>query len=54
MELFSIIIFCLLLLFVVVGGYVYMFLNIMRKDPRELEFRKYLGQDDRLVPYKYK
>jgi len=53
MELFSIIIFCLILLFIVVGGYVYMFLHIMRKDPRELEFRKHLGQENTLVPHRY-
>lgn len=54
MELFPIIVFCLVLLFIVVGGYVYMFLNIMRKDPKELEFREKLGQDARLIPHTYK
>lgn len=52
MELWKIIIFCLVLLMVVVGGYVYMFFHIMRRDPKELEYRKHLGQDDRLVPPK--
>ena len=54
MELLPIIVFCLVLLFVVVGGYIYMFLHIMRKDPREVEFRKHLGQDNCLVPHSYK
>jgi hypothetical protein len=35
---------------VVVGGYVYMFLHVMRSDPRELHFREKLGQDSKLVP----
>ena len=35
---------------IVVGGYVWMFLNVMRTDPREQEFRKYSGQDNGLIP----
>ncbi len=54
MELWQIVIFCLILLTVVVGGYMFMFFHIMRKDPRELEFRKHIGQDDRLIPHTYK
>ncbi len=38
----------------VVGGYLLMFLNIMRVDPREKEFRKIQGHDNTLVPHKYK
>lgn len=54
MELWKIIIFSLCVLAIVVGGYVYMFFHIMRRDPRELEYRKNLGQDDRLIPPKDK
>lgn len=54
MELWQVVIFGLVMLTIVVGGYVYMFFHIMRRDPRELEFRKNIGQDDRLVPPKEK
>jgi len=54
MELWKIIIFCLIVLAVVVGGYMYMFFHIMRRDPKELEYREHMGQDDRLVPHTYK
>ena len=54
MDLFPVISFSLIVLFVVVGGYVFMFLHVMRSDPRELEFRKNIGQDERLVPHTYK
>jgi len=54
MDLFPVISFSLIVLFVVVGGYVFMFLHVMRSDPRELEFRKNVGQDARLVPHTYK
>ncbi len=54
MELLIVIPLCLITLIIVVGGYVYMFLHVMRCDPRELEFRKELGQDSRLVPHTYK
>ncbi len=54
MELLIVIPFCLFALLIVVGGYVYMFLHVMRSDPRELEFRKTMGQDNRLVPHTYK
>jgi hypothetical protein len=53
-ELWKIIIFCLVILAVVVGGYVFMFFHIMRRDPKELEYRKHIGQDDRLIPPKGK
>lgn len=54
MELWMVIVFCLVILFIVVGGYVYMFLHIMRCDPRELEYRDNIGQNDKLVPHTYK
>lgn len=54
MELLIVISFYLFALAVVVGGYVYMFLHAMRSDPREMEFRKNIGQDNRLVPHTYK
>ncbi len=40
--------FCFLLL--VVGGYVFMFLHIMRNDPREINYRDHHGHDTGLVP----
>ena len=43
-----------LFLIFVVGGYVYMFLHIMRSDPREIEFRKDKNIDSSLVPSKNK
>ena len=39
---------------IVVGSYLLLFLNVMRVDPREQEFRKTLGHDNTLVPHKYK
>ena len=53
MELLYIIPFCILVLLFVVGGYVYMFLHVMRADPREMEFRESMGQDNRLIPHTY-
>ena len=44
------IVFIFLLIFV--GGYVYMFLHIMRTDPREINFREVQGDDRGLVPKK--
>ena len=35
-----------------VGGYVFMFLNVMRTDPKEIKFREDLGLDLGLVPSK--
>jgi len=52
-ELYIVIPVCILILVFVVGGYVYMFLHVMRVDPRELEFRETMGQDDRLIPHTY-
>lgn len=54
MELWQLIIMCLIILAVVAGGYTFMFFHIMRNDPRELEFRKHDGQDNRLIPHTYK
>ncbi len=39
-------------LLVIVGGYVYMFLHIMRSDPREINYRKIQGHNSGLVPKK--
>lgn len=39
-------------LVLVVGGYVFMFLNVMRSDPREKDFRKDHGHDSGLIPKK--
>jgi len=33
-----------------VGGFVFMFLNIMRSDPREIEFRKNSNQSMGILP----
>ena len=54
MELWAVIVVSLCILFVVVGGYVYMFLHVMRCDPRELEYRESMGQNNKLVPHTYK
>lgn len=54
MDLWMVIVFCLIILFIVVGGYVYMFLHVMRCDPRELQYRETIGQNDKLVPHTYK
>jgi len=54
MELWKIIIFCLVVLVIVAGGYVFIFFHIMRRDPKESEYRKHIGQDDRLIPPKNK
>ena len=53
-ELFYVVSVCIIILLVVVGGYVFMFLLIMKSDPREREFRKKHGWDNSLVPFKYK
>jgi len=37
-----------------VGGFVYMFLNIMRNDPREIEFRGDAGETLGILPKKIK
>jgi len=36
----------------VVGGYVVMFLTVMRSDPREIIFRKGHNEDSGLIPRK--
>jgi len=53
-ELVYVVLVCSVILFVVVGGYVFMFLLIMKSDPKEHEFRENHGWDDTLVPHKYK
>jgi len=53
-ELVYVVSVCCVILLVVVGGYVYMFLLIMKSDPREREFRKNHGWDNTLIPHKYK
>jgi len=35
-----------------VGGFVYMFLNIMRNDPREIKFRDDAGETLGILPKK--
>ena len=42
----------LMVLIISVGTYVYMFLNVMRTDPREKEFRENAGLKDTLLPSK--
>ncbi len=37
-------------LLIIVGGYVYFFLHIMRSDPREINYRDTQGHDSGLVP----
>lgn len=39
-------------LLIVTGGYVYMFLHIMRSDPREINYREIQGHDTGLIPKK--
>jgi len=53
-ELVYVVLVCSIILLVVVGGYVFMFLLIMKSDPREREFRKKHGWDNSLVPFSYK
>ena len=54
MELYKIILLCLVILLVVVGGYVYMMLHIMRSDPKEIDYREQKGQNNSIVPGKDK
>ena len=49
-NLFIIIPFSLFVLVFWVGGFVFMFLNIMRSDPREIEFRENSGQSLGILP----
>jgi hypothetical protein len=37
-----------------VGGYVFMFLNVMRTDPKEIKFREEQGLSSGLVPSRKK
>jgi len=53
-ELVYVVLACSVILFVVVGGYVFMFLLIMKNDPREKQYRKEHNWDNTLVPFKYK
>jgi len=53
MEFYKILPFVLAFLIFMVGGYVFMFLHIMRNDPRELEFRKDKGVGNELIPKKH-
>jgi len=53
-ELVYVVSVCSVILLVVVGGYVFMFLLIMKNDPREREFRKKHDWDNSLVPHRYK
>ena len=53
MNLFIILFVTFVFMVLFVGGYVYMFLHIMRNDPREIEFRKNSDEDSSLVPHKY-
>ena len=53
-ELVYVVFVCSIILLVVVGGYVFMFLHIMRNDPKEREYRKDHGWNNTLVPHKYK
>lgn len=41
-----------IVLLILVGGYVYMFLHIMRSDPREINYREVEGHDSGIVPKK--
>ena len=45
---------CSIILLVVAGGYLFMFLLIMKNDPQEIAFRKKHKWEDTLVPHHYK
>lgn len=49
MELYKIVLFGLVILSIVVGGYVFMFFHIMRTDPYEKKYRKQSGEDNSLL-----
>ncbi|HHD79465.1 MAG TPA: hypothetical protein ENK98_07535 [Epsilonproteobacteria bacterium] len=53
-ELVYVVSVCSVILLVVVGGYVFMFLLIMKNDPKERQFRQKHDWDNSLVPHKYK
>ena len=48
----EVLIYALIILIVVVGGYVYLFLNVMRMDPKERQYREQKGQDNTIIPAK--
>jgi len=52
MNLYLILFIVFIVLVILVGGYVIMFLHIMRSDPREIDYRKVHGEDSGLVPKK--
>ncbi|PHR58564.1 MAG: hypothetical protein COA44_03750 [Arcobacter sp.] len=52
LNLLYIVPFSLFILILWVGGFLFMFLNIMRNDPREIEFRAHSSQDMGLLPKK--
>ena len=53
-ELVYVVSVCSVILLVVVGGYVFMFLLIMKNDPKERQFREHHDWDNSLVPHQYK
>lgn len=52
MNLYLLLFIVFIVLLILVGGYVTMFLHIMRSDPREIDYRKVHGEDAGLVPKK--
>lgn len=52
MNLYLLLFIVFIFLLIIVGGYVTMFLHIMRSDPREINYRKIHGEDTGLVPKK--
>lgn len=52
MNLYLLLFIVFIVLVILVGGYVIMFLHIMRSDPREIDYRKVHGEDAGLVPKK--
>lgn len=52
MNLYLLLLIVFIVLLILVGGYVTIFLHIMRSDPREIDFRKVHGEDTGLVPKK--
>lgn len=53
MELYILLPLVFLFLVIMVGGYVFMFLNIMRSDPIEISYRKDKGVGRELIPKKH-
>ena len=52
MNLYLLLLIVFIFLLIIVGGYVIIFLHIMRSDPREINYRKIHGEDTGLVPKK--